>query len=135
MLPSYKMHGFSDVHVRFVASPSGTHLWHSHSGTQRMDGLMGPLVVRQSPSRELHRALYDYDLPEHVIMMNDWVHDVSMERFTAYHHRRGNNKPSSILINGIFLNLNLEFSKFSFEVENETKVLRMDLHVHSVVCV
>ena len=85
---------------RFVASPAGTHFWHSHSGGQRTDGLMGPLIVHPSQSRDPHRDLYDLDLPEHVIMMHDWLVEVVTNRFTSHHHQGGDNKPRNILING-----------------------------------
>ena len=85
---------------RFIASPAGTHFWHSHSGAQRTDGLLGPLIVHQSRTRDEHSDLYDLDLPEHVILLLDWLEEVVMNRFTSHHHQAGDNKPGSILING-----------------------------------
>ncbi|CAL1546441.1 unnamed protein product [Lymnaea stagnalis] len=84
----------------FNASTPGTHFWHAHSGLQRADGLYGHLVIRQPPGREAHRGFYDLDLPEHVIVVNDWWHRDSPSSFAQHHHGDGDNKPSSVLING-----------------------------------
>ena len=94
--------------TRFVASPAGTHFWHSHSGSQRTDGLMGPLIVHQSRSRDPHRDLYDLDLHEHVIMMFDWLNEVAINRVTSHHHQGGDSTPGSILINGKYWLLQYE---------------------------
>ncbi|XP_076435749.1 uncharacterized protein LOC143275484 [Babylonia areolata] len=85
---------------RFKADDPGTHWWHSHSGLQRSNGLYGPFVVRQPPSRDPHSALYDLDLPEHVMLLADWLPELTESRFPAHHHDDGDNKPSSMLING-----------------------------------
>ncbi|KAK6962817.1 laccase-15-like isoform X1 [Biomphalaria glabrata] len=84
----------------FNASTPGTHFWHAHSGLQRADGLYGHLVIRQAPSKEVHHDLYDFDLPEHVLVVNDWWHRDSPSSFAQHHHSNGDNKPSSVLING-----------------------------------
>ena len=84
----------------FVADTYGTHWWHSHAGMQRSDGVFGALVVRQSAQRERHEALYDLDLPEHVVLLHDWLDQVTMVKFNAHHHDNGSNKPESVLING-----------------------------------
>lgn len=78
----------------------GTHLWHSHSGLQRADGVFGPIVVREYESDNPYLAEYDFDLPEHVITVNDWTNETSIGKFSGHHHNDGDNKPSSILING-----------------------------------
>lgn len=85
---------------QFLASPAGTHFWHSHSGLQRSDGVHGMLVIRQPPNIEPHYRLYDYDLPQHMIMVTDWLSDLSFDRFVAHHHDNGTNKPQSLLVNG-----------------------------------
>ena len=41
----------------FTADPAGTHWWHSHAATQRMDGVAGALIVRKSDHDEPHRHL------------------------------------------------------------------------------
>ena len=85
---------------RFKASNSGTHFWHTHSGLQRADGAFGPLIVRKYEDKNPYLSKYDYDLQEHIIILNDWVNETTVSKFTNYHHNEGNNKPTSILING-----------------------------------
>lgn len=58
------------------------------------------MVVRQTPSRDPHQALYDYDLPEHVIVLNDWSHRSVVEVFTGFYHGDARQTPDAILING-----------------------------------
>uniref|UniRef100_T1JM48 Laccase n=1 Tax=Strigamia maritima TaxID=126957 RepID=T1JM48_STRMM len=84
----------------FDAVNPGTHFWHSHSGLQNVDGAHGTLIVRQSSKREPHFNLYDEDLPEHVIIITDWLNTFSATKFAAHHHSDGNNKAESFLING-----------------------------------
>ncbi|KAK7480575.1 hypothetical protein BaRGS_00028151, partial [Batillaria attramentaria] len=92
---------YSTFQYRFRANDPGTYWWHSHAGLQRADGLFGSLVIRQTASRDPHSALYDYDLPEHVITVNDWLVEMTTNRFAAHHHDDGDNKPASMLINGM----------------------------------
>ncbi|XP_034672212.1 laccase [Drosophila subobscura] len=60
---------------RFQVDHGGTNWWHSHTEHQRAFGLAGPLVVRQPAKLNPHAHLYDFDLTEHVIMVQDWVHN------------------------------------------------------------
>jgi len=89
---------YSSFEYRFQVVDRGTHLWHSHSGLQRADGVFGAFIVRERTKR--YDYGYDYDLSEHVIMLNDWINQATIEKFVAHHHNDGNNKPDSILING-----------------------------------
>ena len=82
----------------FNAENAGTHLWHSHLGMQRGDGVFGALIVRNP--LEPHEELYDFDMSEHTIITNDWTHIPAASVFTAHHHGGGDNKPPNILING-----------------------------------
>ena len=56
--------------------------------------------------------LYDYDLPEHTIVVQDWIHEHTSSLFSLHHHGTASNLPPSILINGklpkkaLFLDLN-----------------------------
>jgi len=62
----------------FIASPSGTHWYHAHSGAQRTDGLYGALIIKDN----LPGDLYDYDLPEqHTLLLMDWQRDASIDLF------------------------------------------------------
>lgn len=83
---------------KFNAENPGTHMWHSHLGMQRSDGVFGALIVRQAI--DLHENLYDFDMTEHIMITNDWTHVTGASKFTAHHHGSGDNKPSNILING-----------------------------------
>ena len=85
---------------RFIAANAGTHFWHAHSGLQRSDGLFGALVIRQAPENETHIGLYEEDLPEHTMIVHDWLVELSVNRFANHHHAGGDNKPRSMLING-----------------------------------
>nr|XP_022321018.1 oxidoreductase OpS5-like [Crassostrea virginica] len=100
MLTQCAIHAHSSFQYKFKPDFPGTYFWHSHSGTQRMDGLFGPLVIRQEDAAEPHLGFYDHDLPEHAILINDWLVELSINRFANHHHAGGDNKPASMLING-----------------------------------
>ena len=91
-------------HTHFVyefdAADAGTHFWHAHAGTQRADGIFGPLIVREYDTHDPHADLYDHDLADHVIMVNDWINETSISKFSGHYHNDGDNKPTSMLING-----------------------------------
>ncbi|XP_045506939.1 laccase-4-like isoform X1 [Colias croceus] len=86
---------------QFNASEAGTHFWHSHSGMQRADGAAGAFVIRKPKSQDPHRDLYDYDRSDHVMLITDWIHELSVGMFTDHHHSLGDNKPPTLLINGV----------------------------------
>ncbi|XP_076435540.1 uncharacterized protein LOC143275365 isoform X2 [Babylonia areolata] len=101
MLTQCPIPAFSSFTYRFPADDAGTHFYHSHSGLFRGEGLFGPLIVRQSVSRDPQRALYDLDLPEHVMVLNDWPHVPVVEMYTRFFHSsNGSQYPDNILING-----------------------------------
>lgn len=85
---------------RFPADYPGTHFWHAHVGMQRSDGVFGALVTRQTPVTDPHFSFYDLDLPEHTIFVNDWLNELTLNRFSHHHQAGGDNKPSSMLIQG-----------------------------------
>ena len=76
----------------YKASPSGTFWYHSHSGTQRTDGLFGALIVKEKPERLkiikdkllVNHGLKDFeDLPgRHSITLLDWQQESSLELLT-----------------------------------------------------
>ena len=84
----------------FKASTPGTHWWHAHTGMQRADGIYGALTVRQARAVEHNNDTYDYDLPEHKMLLTDWLDSPTLDKFVAHHHSDGNNKPEAFLING-----------------------------------
>ncbi|XP_026666521.1 laccase-1-like isoform X2 [Ceratina calcarata] len=83
----------------YLATEAGTHFWHSHSGFQRGDGVYGALIVRSPPRSNWHDGLYDFD--EHNVLITDWTHRLGIDKFLNHHHAGGDNKPPSILINGL----------------------------------
>ncbi|KAH1012700.1 iron transport multicopper oxidase fetC isoform X1 [Dendroctonus ponderosae] len=85
----------------FKAAQAGTHFWHSHLGVQRADGCYGPLIVRVPEELNPHNTLYDFDLSAHTITLIDWENKTSMEKFLDHHHSDGNNKPLTLLVNGM----------------------------------
>ncbi|XP_008487811.1 laccase [Diaphorina citri] len=90
----------STFRYKFNADSPGTHFWHSHTGSQRGDGSFGAFIIRKPRPREVHAPLYDFDLPEHIMLITDWSHVLGVEMFNAHHHADGDNKPPTILMNG-----------------------------------
>ena len=84
---------------RFKVPNPGTHYWHAHAGFQRGDGINGALVVRDTrhTTTMMH---YDRDLPEHTLVLQDWLDTPTAAKFALHHHSMGANTPASILING-----------------------------------
>ncbi|KAL9896328.1 multicopper oxidase 4 [Glossina fuscipes fuscipes] len=74
---------------RFETDHAGTHWWHSHTEHQRAFGLAGALIIRQTLEENPHAKLYDFDLTEHTIMIQDWLRDFD------------ESTPKTILINGL----------------------------------
>lgn len=54
----------------FVATPAGTHWYHSHAGVQYSDGLFGPLIVEEA------KPIARYDREE-ILLINDWEHEAA----------------------------------------------------------
>ncbi|CAG9861309.1 unnamed protein product [Phyllotreta striolata] len=85
----------------FKATQAGTHFYHSHIGVQRCDGAYGPLIVRVPEEKDPHIGLYDYDLTDHVMVLADWASQLGTEVFMSHHHNDGDNKPPTMLVNGL----------------------------------
>lgn len=68
---------------------------------QRADGAFGALIIREAKEEipAKIRSLYDYDLIDNVMIMQDWDHKVGLAGFNSFHHSIGHNKPKNILIN------------------------------------
>ncbi|KYN03708.1 PREDICTED: laccase-4-like [Cyphomyrmex costatus] len=88
-IPSY-----TTFQYKFRASIPGTHLWHAHAGADVTDGIIGSLIVRQADLREPHRALYDIDDPNHVVLVTQWQHSLEVPFNQDY------SKSAILLING-----------------------------------
>ncbi|XP_072013206.1 uncharacterized protein [Amphiura filiformis] len=100
MITQCPIPSFASFTYNFTAAPYGTHWWHSHAGMQRADGVFGALIFRQAAEADVNSHLYDYDLPEHVVLVHDWLDEMTMVKFASHHFDDGSNKPESILING-----------------------------------
>uniref|UniRef100_A0A1B6BZ72 Laccase n=2 Tax=Clastoptera arizonana TaxID=38151 RepID=A0A1B6BZ72_9HEMI len=85
---------------KYTADNVGTHFWHSHTGLQRGDGAVGSFIVRVPRSEDPHSALFDFDLPEHTIIVFDWSHELGVTMFASHYHSDGDNKPESMIVNG-----------------------------------
>lgn len=62
--------------------------------------MFGSFIIRRPRSHDASSIFYDEDLPEHTIMLNDWLDQMGAEAFAAGHHAMKDHFPSSILING-----------------------------------
>ena len=90
------------------ANNAGTHFWHSHTGLHKLNGLYGPLIVREPQTTDVSGDLYDYDLTDHVLLLSDALHEDTSEHFPGKLNARYQGQvPASLLING----------KGQFEVE------------------
>ncbi|XP_006614218.1 laccase-5-like [Apis dorsata] len=84
----------------FVVKNSGTHFYHSHISTHMLDGQIGSFIVKDPPQKNPHRDLYDKD--EIVIFLNDWIHELSFERYPGYYrYNILGQSAENILINGL----------------------------------
>ncbi|XP_076232494.1 uncharacterized protein LOC143177996 [Calliopsis andreniformis] len=88
-IPSY-----TTFQYKFRATAAGTHLWHAHAGADVANGIFGALIVKQADIRDPHRALYDIDDGDHVVLVTQWQHTEEIT-FT-----QGHSKPAILLING-----------------------------------
>lgn len=84
----------------FCASEYGTLFGHSHDGTQLTDGLSAPVIIRRPESLEPLGNLYDHDLPSHVLLLTDWMHMMSSEKWPGLIHRSAGMHAETYLING-----------------------------------
>lgn len=82
----------------FHADDEGTHFYHSHSGHHKIDGVYGALIVREPTIHSLGRHFYDFDLPEHVILAADWMHEMAENHFPGMIKR--SLLSQSMLVNG-----------------------------------
>lgn len=58
---------------QYKVEEAGTHYYHSHAGHQHANGIFGALIVRESKKNKIHyHKTYDFDLPEHLVIVTDW---------------------------------------------------------------
>lgn len=82
----------------FVARESGTKFYHSHSGHNKVNGIYGPLIIREPDESDPNSVHYECDLEEHTIMLSDWLHSPA-DMYMPGLKSKGNT-PDSVLING-----------------------------------
>jgi FtsP/CotA-like multicopper oxidase with cupredoxin domain len=83
----------------FTLEQFGTYWYHSHFGTQYMDGILGPLIIH-SPAEADVRKLYDHD---RVVLIQDWYHDfswVNLEDYLGPENENTEPVPDNGLVNG-----------------------------------
>ncbi|XP_041353680.1 L-ascorbate oxidase-like [Gigantopelta aegis] len=107
MLTQCPIPAYTSFQYRFKAENTGTHFWHSHAGSQRANGVFGSLVVHQPDSTNPHAALYQHDLPEHTIVVHDWLKTLAMNKFEGHYLAGYSDEPHSMLINGYFESVHL----------------------------
>lgn len=88
----------SKFRYAFHVEDEGTHFYHSHAGHQKTNGIYGALIVRAPSHHNPNANLYDFDLPEHIILVNDWMHHLAEDDFPGKTSRSV--LTESILING-----------------------------------
>uniref|UniRef100_A0A336LRE1 CSON012189 protein n=1 Tax=Culicoides sonorensis TaxID=179676 RepID=A0A336LRE1_CULSO len=89
---------FTEFRYMFKANHAGTHHYHSHAGHHKSNGIAGPLIIRGVRNEDPNSHLYEYDLSEHTIFLNDWIHSYA-EMFVPGLPST-TLLPASILING-----------------------------------
>ncbi|EFN65085.1 Uncharacterized protein F44E2.2 [Camponotus floridanus] len=85
---------------QFRVKNSGTHFYHSHISVHMIDGQYGSLIVRDPPQLNPHYGSYDEDRLEHVIIISDWMHELSLERLPGRYRTNSGQTPDNFLING-----------------------------------
>ncbi|XP_034660830.1 putative laccase-11 [Drosophila subobscura] len=63
----------------FKADRGGSLWYHSHMGWQRGFGVAGHLIIRKTRQANQHAHLYDYDLVEHALMVQDIFYDHELQ--------------------------------------------------------
>ncbi|KAK3917446.1 L-ascorbate oxidase [Frankliniella fusca] len=84
----------------FLAEPAGTYFYHSHSGLHKVNGVVGCMIIRDSHENNVHCHKYDYDLGEHVILLQDWMHVPAEFVLPGLAHRITGQPADACLING-----------------------------------
>ncbi|XP_055854231.1 uncharacterized protein LOC129917982 [Episyrphus balteatus] len=82
----------------FDAKEPGTHFYHSHSGHHKINGQYGALIVREPEEDVANFNEYDYDLPEHFLVLSDWMHAYGEQLFPGLPSTTTG--PDALLING-----------------------------------
>lgn len=98
-----------------------------------MDGFVGSLVVRRPVEQDPQGNKYDYDLPSHVIIIQDWLHEVADALYPGLRSRRVGQEPDTYLINGkgvYMVNFKAELKFFYWFAENKKLILFFNLDLY-----
>lgn len=68
---------------------------------QKLDRLSGVLVVRDAKANERHGDLYDFDDPDHVITIMDWMNPGGTDDAPGRHINGDIQLPEALFINGL----------------------------------
>lgn len=84
------------VTYKFTPDHAGTFMWHGHDGSQTMDNLRGPLIVRPTSLPVRVDAVY-------TVQLADWYHTKSDELMKAMMMDTSGDEPvwNSVLVNGL----------------------------------
>lgn len=89
----------STFRYAFWATEPGTQFYHSHAGHHKVNGHYGAMIIRQPEVNDPNAKLYDFDLPEHLIVASDWMH-VDGEMYMPGLPNGDGILPVNLLING-----------------------------------
>lgn len=71
----------------------------SHAGHHKTNGEIGAIIVRQPKRNEKHHDEYDDDLPQHHIVISDWM-DTHAEQYVPGLRQTDGVLPDNLLLNG-----------------------------------
>nr|XP_019548835.2 laccase-2-like [Aedes albopictus] len=89
----------STFRYAFWATEPGTQFYHSHAGHHKVNGHYGAMIIREPEANDPNADLYDFDLPEHLIVASDWMH-VDGEMYMPGLPNGDGILPVNVLING-----------------------------------
>jgi len=67
-------------------------------GLQKLDGIQGNLVIRTPKSTDRNGNKYDMDVPDHTLMILDWLNTTAVERFPGLLQRLPGQLPIAFLL-------------------------------------
>ncbi|XP_071116464.1 uncharacterized protein [Haliotis cracherodii] len=100
MITQCPIESSSTFQYKFKADNRGSMYWHAHAGLQRADGVFGALIIREPAKGDPSSHLYQHDLPEHALVVHDWLTDMTMTRYTELAHVGVLTSKVTMLING-----------------------------------
>lgn len=93
-----------------------------YAGLQKVDGIVGALVARQPKMDDPNSGLYDFDLPSHVVTIQDWYHLMADAMFPGLRFRDKEQMAASYLIQGRgqFIMVSIKYAGL-FTVDTQNK--------------